>query len=278
MYQAPRTNIAHEQATSIHSPHIAAEGLTDIILSVAPHKALIEAFQRFAAQVDAGSAEITDVVDLFTTARIAELASYGQIADQRVRSIKELQKMVLGNDADSNEDDLQKLIAQAPWLIHPTWTVLSENKALKTFVAAFQKYYHQKTGEAVTIDVGHEMKDKRPDFTAVDIGRMLHIVEIKSTGHSFDDDDWDRLSNYVHWFGEFFNEHHEFKNQFSQGHQITLVADSVKFKKSGAKVGFQGVLNSGKVIRISWNDFLLKAQKAHEQLLDVSEKASALIV
>jgi hypothetical protein len=254
------------------------EGLTDIILSVAPHKALIEAFQRFAAQVDAGSAEITDVVDLFTTARIAELASYGQIADQRVRSIKELQKIVLGNDADSNEDDLQKLIAQAPWLIHPTWTVLSENKALKTFVAAFEKYYRQKTDETVTIDVGHDLKNKRPDFTAADIGRTLHIVEIKSTGHAFDDDDWDRLSNYVHWFGEFFKDHPEFDAQFAQGYQITLVADSVKLKKSGAKVGFDGVLRSGKVHRISWNDFLLKAQKAHEQLLEVSEKASALIV
>ena len=107
------------------------DGLTDFILSVAPHKALIEAFQRFAKEVAGGEEPTLDsLIDLFGKTRVAEMASYSQIASERVRAITELESIVLSNAA---EDKLQELIARAPWLVNSDWTVLTKNQALKTF-------------------------------------------------------------------------------------------------------------------------------------------------
>lgn len=68
--------------------------LSEIILSVAPHQALMEAFHELAAQADRGDASLQQLTDIFDKVRIAELASYAQIASQRVRVIKELQEII----------------------------------------------------------------------------------------------------------------------------------------------------------------------------------------
>lgn len=253
------------------------DGLADVILSVAPHKALIEAFQRFSEQMDTGSAEISDVVELFSTARIAELASYSQIADQRVRSIRELRRIVHEDDNASDESDLQNLIAKAPWLIHPTWTVLTKNQSISTFAKAFQKFYKQKTGEDLEIEVGDGVSKKRPDFTAVDIGQKLYIVEVKSTGHKFDDADWGRLANYLVWFDEFFDTHRSFKEEFPNGHQVILVADEVKIRSASDQLLYKKSTKDGTIVKRTWNDFLVHAEKAHSELLKVSESAASLL-
>lgn len=253
------------------------DGLAEVILSVAPHKALIEAFQRFSDQVDSGSAEISDLVELFSTARIAELASYSQIADQRVRSIKELQRIVHDEDDASDENDLQVLIARAPWLIHPTWTVLTKNQSISSFAKAFRKFYKDRTGEDLVIDIGGDLKGKRPDFTAVDIGRTLYIVEIKASGHRFNDADWVRLANYLVYFNDFFEEHGTFNEEFQNGYQVVLVADGVNIKNAVDKSHFRMNCKEGIIDRKTWNEFLLRAEKAHEQLLKVSEAAESLL-
>ncbi len=61
------------------------EGLAEVILSVAPHKALIEAFQRFNEELAGGEkASLDHLLALFGKARIAEMASYSQLAAERV--------------------------------------------------------------------------------------------------------------------------------------------------------------------------------------------------
>jgi hypothetical protein len=247
------------------------EGLTDFILSVAPHKALIEAFREFAKEVDGGEAPSLDnLLDLFGKARVAEMASYSQIAAERVRAIRELEGIVL---SDAEESELQKLITRAPWLVEPTWTIISKNQELKTFKRLFEDFYKDRTGEAVVLAIS--MDDKRPDFTLVSLGHKLYIVEIKRPKYAFADSDAERLVNYIEVFDEFFEEHKSVQDEFPQGYQIILIVDSLGLKKPAFKQSINAALKSDKLAHVKWKDFLSRAKKAHQQFLEASDKASA---
>ncbi|UJJ60221.1 MULTISPECIES: ATP-binding protein [Rhodanobacter] len=242
------------------------EDLSQIILSVAPHQALMEAFHEFTNQVTKGEASIDQMLDIFSKAQIAELASYAQIAAQRVRVIKDLQKII---DVSMDENQFQELIAQAPWLIEPSWTVITKNQSLKNFKHAFEKFWKTAYGTEVVLAIGYE--SKRPDFTLVSIDGLLHIVEIKKAGHAFDDTDFDRLINYVDAFEQFFKENTETVAEFYRKWRIDLVADGEKLKKSSNRHAYKGFVDDGRVKRTSWHDFLSRTKKVHEQFLDVHD-------
>ncbi len=242
------------------------DDLTEIILSVAPHQALMEAFHEFANRVTKGNASIDQMLEIFNKAQIAELAAYAQIAVQRVRVIKELEQII---DASMNEHQFQTLIAKAPWLIEPSWTLINANQGLKSFKRAFEKYWKKKHGADVSLAITHE--DKRPDFTLVSIDGLLHIVEIKKAGHSFDDVDFERLVNYVEAFDDFFDANAMTVAGFTKGWCIDVVADGEKIKSPNNKYAFQSFKEKKKVTRMSWRDFLSRAIKVHEEFLDVHD-------
>lgn len=242
------------------------DDLSQIILSVAPHQALMEAFHEFTNQVTKGQASMDQMLDIFNKAQIAELASYAQIAAQRVRVINDLQQII---DVSMDENQFQALIANAPWLIEPSWTVITKNQSLKNFKHAFEKFWKTKHGTDVSFAIDHE--DKRPDFTLVSIDGLLHIVEIKKAGHAFDDADFDRLINYVDAFEQFFEENEETVVEFYREWKIDLVADGLKLKKSANARSFEGLRNDNRVKQMSWRDFLTRAKKVHEQFLDVHD-------
>lgn len=242
------------------------EDLSQIILSVAPHQALMEAFHEFTNQVTKGEASIDQMLDIFSKAQIAELASYAQIAAQRVRVIKDLQQII---DESMDENQFQALIAQAPWLIEPSWTVITKNQSLKNFKHAFERFWKRTHGTEVVLAIDKEAK--RPDFTLVSIDGLLHIVEIKKAGHAFDDTDFDRLINYVDAFDQFFKENKETVAEFYREWRIDLVADGEKLKKSSNRHAFGAFVESNRVKRMSWRDFLTRAKKVHEQFLDVHD-------
>ncbi|WP_439607066.1 ATP-binding protein [Hydrogenophaga sp.] len=248
------------------SDDVYVEDLSQIILSVAPHQALMEAFHEFTNQVTKGEASIDQMLDIFSKAQIAELASYAQIAAHRVRVIKDLQQII---DVSMDENQFQALIAQAPWLIEPSWTVITKNQSLKNFKHAFEKFWKRTHGADVVLAIDKEAK--RPDFTLVSIDGLLHIVEIKKAGHAFDDTDFDRLINYVDAFDQFFKENQETVAEFYRAWRIDLVADGEKLKKSSNKHAFGGFVDSGRVKRMSWRNFLSRAKKVHEQFLDVHD-------
>mgnify|MGYP000849658981 FL=1 len=242
------------------------EDLSQIILSVAPHQALMEAFHEFSNQVTKGEASVEQMLKIFNKAQLAELASYAQIAAQRVRVIKELEQII---DVSMDENQFQSLIASAPWLIEPSWTVITKNQSLKNFKNAFEKFWKKEHGKAVTLAIDHEVK--RPDFTLVSIDGLLHIVEIKKAGHAFDDTDFARLINYVDAFEKFFKENEETVSEFYRGWRIYLVADGEKLKQSSNQHAYKSFVKEDRVKRMSWRDFLTRAKKVHEQFLDVHD-------
>ena len=168
-----------------------------------------------------------------------------------------------------DENQFQALIAQAPWLIEPSWTVITKNQSLKNFKHAFEKFWKRTHGTDVVLAIDKEAK--RPDFTLVSIDGLLHVVEIKKSGHAFDDTDFDRLINYVDAFDQFFKENQETVSEFYRAWRIDLVADGEKLKKSSNRHAFGGFVESGRVKRMSWRDFLTRAKRVHEQFLDVHD-------
>jgi len=242
------------------------EDLSQIILSVAPHQALMEAFHEFSNQVTKGDTSIDQMLDIFDKAQLAELASYAQIAVQRVRVISELEQII---DESSDENHFQALLAKAPWLIEPSWTVISKNQSLKNFKHAFEQFWKKEHRTTVTLAIDHE--NKRPDFTLVSVDGLLHIVEIKKASHDFDDTDFARLLNYVEAFDRFFEENKLTVSEFHRGWQIDLVADGEKIKQANNKLAYKHIKEKKQVVRVTWRDFLMRAKKVHEQFLEVHD-------
>ena len=242
------------------------DGLAEVILSVAPHQALVAAFKEISQQKDA---TIEQLISLFGKTRIAEMASYGQIAVERVQSIKELQAAI--TKPNVVESDLQRLIAAAPWLIRPDWSVITQNQPLRVFRDQFTAFFKNKYHRDVEIAISYEQK--KPDFTLVQHGRQLHIVEIKAPGHRFDGTDYERLQNYVAAFDEFWMNNPGTVAAFPENWVIDLIADGENITDMTQRYAFEGIRREGKVKRQPWNDFLAAAVTAHEAFLNAYDEA-----
>ncbi len=244
------------------------DGLTQVVLPVVPHKALMDAFEVFNQEMFGKEGGIDSLLDLFSKTRIAEIASYAQIADQRVRAIRKLEN-VLGEGGA--EEVLQRIVADAPWLIEATWTPITANQSLKLFARRFAVYFKEQHGEEVVFSINHG--GKRPDFTLVNLSRKLHIVEIRAVGHHFANADWDRLHNYLAAFRDFFVENRELRSEFRDEWVVDLVCDAVRItdrdKESAYKYWQE---TKSRIERISWNDFLARAVQANETFLDAEDR------
>lgn len=244
------------------------EELSQVILNVAPHTALMDAFREFEAAATLDTVTLAKIENLFSKTRVAEMASYGQIAYERVRVISKLERLVM---EVKKEDEFQRLIADAPWLIEPSWSIITRNQTLATVRDLLQEWLKREKGLDAVLAITSETK--RPDFTLAEIGRRLHIVEIKASGHRFNDKDFQRLSRYIDAFDAFFANHEEVRKEFSDGYQITLVADGENITDSGYRQAFGFHKKEGKVRGMPWMDFLMRTKRAHEEFLDRASRA-----
>jgi len=244
--------------------------LGEIILSVAPHRALIEAFRKFSAESLGRPPTLDELLTLSGKTYVAELASYAQVAAQRMRVIGELGEAIKGQ---LDESELQELLARNAWLIEPTWSPITKNQQLGTVRDKLQDYLSERSIPA-TLAIDH--KTKRPDFTLVSVGRMLHIVEIKAPGHVFNNDDCRRLVNYADAFKTFFEANRELKAAFPDGWRIDLIADDTKLTEPALKLAYDGLEGADHLQRSTWTDFLIRTRVAHEQFLEIREAAQEL--
>ena len=244
------------------------EGLCEVILSVAPHRALMEAFREFRERLDPGASTLDSLLDLFDKTRVAELASYGQIAMERVTIIEQLNKVV---DSGFSEPKIQRLISKGPWLIDPTWSVITMNQSLKTFAKRCVALWKDRYGEDLEIALADG--GKRPDFTAMEISGRLRVVEIKAPKHKFNNRDFERLQNYVFAFRDLFS-NNTIAASFPSGWQIDLVVDELDIKDRTAEEAFTRFEEQKEVARITWTDFITRAEQAHNKFLAVRGTAT----
>ena len=235
--------------------------MVDLSISLAPHATLNSKMHEAADSYDT---PLSFLSSLLRTARLAELASFGRIAEDRLKVIDRLE--TLKDEENSSEDDLQQLITDAPWLINPEWAPVTENRTFLSLRREFQKFFKSRTGKSISL-ADFRDKSRRPDFVLSNQEGMVQIIEIKKPKHKLSNEEMDRIIAYHDNMAEFLEapNHKEFSRQFSDFH-VTLVCDELAL--TGAHhAAFDGYLAKGKLTHMDWAAFLLKTERIHEDFL-----------
>ena len=137
--------------------------LVDLSITLAPHVTLNSEMKKAVADADRPLSILTSFL---RTARLAELSSFGQIAEDRLKVLKRLE--VLKDAEETNENDLQQLIAAAPWLINPEWAPVTANQSFPVF-AGVEKYYNSKKSNVFTLRL--QRNREAPGFCTIEPGK-----------------------------------------------------------------------------------------------------------
>jgi hypothetical protein len=249
---------------------VCTETLVDLSLLIGPHVTLDRSLREAA---DEKVNALAAVIKILKTARVAELAGFGKIAQNRVRVIRKVGE--LKDDPDTAESAFQNLIDRAPWLINPEWVPITANQSFSTLKEEFQKYYKKKTGEDLVLD-DFSMPEKRSDFVMSNQNDTIEIIEIKKPEHKLQNVELERINNYVTLMEEFLSlpGNARFKELFPKFH-VTLVCDGIGL--SGvSKTAFDGLVRQGTLTHVRWMAFLLKAKTVHQDFLDEAERQKRL--
>jgi len=246
-------------------------GLREIILTVAPHKLLVDTFRRIEQMAVDGKVNLAELVKLFSTSKIAQLASYGQVVDEKLKAIDLLEKLI--REDGTPENDFQHILENAPWLIDPQWIPISSNQALTTFRSAFVAWYKKDKNVELLTTTDIEMGNKRPDFILLNLAGKLIVVEIKPPKHTFKDEDYERLQNYYDALGNFMTMNPKFKEDFPNGIQIILVCDSQSLSSTESKA-LDLLKGKGELDIHSWETLLRGTKLAHQAFLEARAGAN----
>lgn len=242
------------------------ENLIQLSLSFAPHITLDKTLREAGEAKDTPLGVITGILK---TARVAELSSFGRIADDRIKVIKKIEE--LKDDPTTLESAFQNLITQAPWLINPQWSPITANQSFSTLKKEFQKFYHERTGETLELD---DFSDptKRMDFVLSSQDNEIQIIEIKRPSHNLENEEMARINKYIELMDEFLQQPgaFDFLKVFGNYH-VTLVCDGLNLTGL-AKAAFDGFVNSNKLTHINWTTFLLRTRKMHEEFMQEAER------
>jgi hypothetical protein len=239
-----------------------AEEIVQLSLLFGPHVSL-DIKLREAAEAKDSPVEVIN--EILKRARIAELSSFGRIADERVRIIETVES--LKDEQSTLENAFQELIEQAPWLINPQWSPITANQTLSTLKSEFQKYFKLKTGEDIVLS-NFGTPNKRPDFVLSSQDGIIQIIEIKRPHYTFTNAEMVRLQRYATQMSNFLKEsnHLEFKEVYRDFH-ITLVCDNQNLDDIH-RGAFDKLVDDKKLTFIDWATFLLRTRKMHQAFLD----------
>jgi hypothetical protein len=240
------------------------KGLREIILTVAPHKLLVDTFRKIEQMAVDGKVDLKELVKLFNTSRIAQLSSYGQIVEEKIKAIELLEGLIRKDDAP--EQDFQKILEDAPWLIDPKWVPLTANQTLESFRGAFESWYKKEKGEEIITTTEIANPNKRPDFILLHLENYLVIIEIKPPKHVFGDEDYARLEKYYDAIKEFLDINPKIKALFPWGIKIILIRDSEKVSSTVKKA--LDLLIQNKILDpCRWEELLINTKRSHEAFL-----------
>ena len=245
--------------------------LTNLSISMAPHITLDDSM-RTAAE---GEKTISSaLIKILRTARIAELSSFGKIAENRLKVIDRLE--FLKNSKETLEGRLQDLIEDAPWLINPEWAPVTANQSLSTLKKEFEIYYKNTTGEEISLS-DFEEKSRKPDFVLSNQEGMAQIIEIKKPSHKLTNVEMDRIVTYHDCMQSFFkDEKNKEITKFFNDFHITLVCDELNLTGT-PKAAFDGFIGSGILTQISWAAFLSRTERVHQDFMNEAGRQKSQI-
>ena len=239
-------------------------------LLLGPHVTLDRALRDAASSEDRPMAVVSAVL---RTARIAELASFGRIVEDRVRVIKTLEK--LKDEKGTDEAAFQSLLTEAPWLINPMWSPLTTNQSFETLRKEFIKFYKTHTGDDLVLQV-FTHGNKRADFVLSSQDETVQIIEIKRPHHKLANEEMERIVRYYDLMRDFLNEegNGEFKAKFPHYH-ITLVCDGIALT-GATRAAFEGYKATNALTHINWKTFLLRTSQAHQEFITEADRQKKL--
>lgn len=254
-----------------NSDHV--EALVQLSLMLGLHIQLDEALQEAASELETSVGVMSTIL---RTARVAELSSYGRIAEKRVQVIQRI--IGLKDDDDTLEQALQESLEQAPWLINPLWSPITANQSLSTLRSEFEKFYKRETGKDISLEpFDAKTRRRRPDFvlSADDFG--LQIYEIKKPHHSIQNDEWDRVEVYIEQMTKFLDHpgHHEYRAIFKR-FTVTLVCDDIGLRGSQLRA-FNSYKQDRAVEHITWSGFLRRTEHMHQEFLKEARRQQSLV-
>ena len=240
--------------------------VVDLSIAIAPHITLNSLMKEAVASADT---TISVMGSFLRTARLAEVSSFGRIADVRLRVIKRLETLKDGDETEAK--DLQQLITDAPWLINPEWSPVTHNQAFSSLRREFEKYYESETGETISLSDFRE-SGKRPDFVLSNQGGKLQIIEIKKPGHRLSNAEMDRIVAYYDNMKAFLEDpvHEEFRQYFNDFH-ITVVCDSLGLSGAWA-AALRAYHTEGKLTHMDWAALLWKSRQIHQDFLEEARR------
>ncbi|MEU5911252.1 ATP-binding protein [Micromonospora sp. NPDC047527] len=232
--------------------------LTDLAFSIGPHQTLLgtlrEVSETTATTVDA-------VMALFQRARLVEMYSLGQVAEERLDVITKLEELVA--NGRTLERPLQELIEQAPWLLAPEWTPLGMNESLKRVRASFEIWYEKVFRKSVvTSAIDNERKE--PDFVMLNDAGVLWIVEIKRLEYHLTDEEYQRGFGYLAALTKFLDDNKELGDQFPI-RRLTFVSDYIDRL---SPVSLSSLNSDPRVSHRTWHELLDFTKRAHRDFLE----------
>lgn len=253
---AARTLVRRADRDSIRTPNYISR-VVRLAYAIGPHTTLLSTLDEVAASVD-GPVDV--VLDLFEKARLVEMYSLGQVAQERVEVVEQLTSLV--SSPSTEEQQLQLLSERAPWILYPDWTPLSRNQALSTTRRTFEAWYQANHGEEI-ITSAIDNPSKRPDFVMLNHEGRLEIVEIKRPQHSLANDEYGRAFEYLTVLGKFIEENAEVRERFHEA-RLTIVCDDLQL----GPVEADALANNERITRKTWFDLLQATLRTHEDFLE----------
>ncbi len=240
--------------------------LVDLSITLAPHITLNSMMKEAVADAER---PLSVLAAFLRTARLAELSSFGRIAEDRLKVVKRLK--VLKDAEDTAENDLQQLIVDAPWVVNPEWAPVIENQTFSRLRREFEKYYEEQTGEPILLS-DFQQAGRRPDFVLSSQEGTVQIIEIKKPRHRLTNPEMDRIVAYHQNMDKFLRDpsHAKFGKTFKDFH-VTVVCDSLAL--TGTQLAaFEGYRERGKLTHMNWTAFLLKTEQVHQDFLQEAKR------
>ena len=255
--RAARSLITRADRDSIKNPDY-RDRMVRLAYAIGPHTTLLTTLDQVASSAEGP----TDVIlELFERARLVEMYSLGQVAQERVGAIEQLQRLV--SNPSTIEGQLQRLIETAPWILYPDWTPLSFNQSLASTRANFQSWYMANYGEHI-VTSSIDNPNKQPDFVMLNHEGRLEIIEIKRPQHALADDEFDRAFGYLTAVRKFIIDTAVVRASFPEA-RLTIVCDSLNLDA----LRENAIRTDTDISHKTWHDLLESTSRSHEDFLKV---------
>lgn len=254
---AARTLVRRADREQVRKNDDFVNRVVQLAFALGPHQTLLRTLDQVAA---VPTDTLEPVIELFERARVVEMYSLGQVAQERVDAVKKLESLV--RSSSTVERDLQKLIEDAPWILYPDWTPLTRNERLNSLRTAFQTWHHRTFGtDVVTSSI--DSPSRQPDFVMLNYEGRIEVVEIKRPGHGLTDQEYERAYNYLQAIMRFLRENPQLGESFPKT-RLTIVCDRLSLNNQIYAGSIETEENIG---RKSWPEVLDGTMQAHEDFL-----------